>query len=146
MVDVETSTIINRPVATVFAFVQDENNIPKWDPDLLKATKTSDGPFGVGTTFRLEIKPFMGATEGSGRVVAYEPDRRIEMLFEMGKMKPHVFHLFEPAGEGGGATKFTRRIQMEAGGVLGFMLRFMGGMLRRKNVGYLKTLKGLIDR
>src|SRR5262245_62822038 len=96
MINVEVSTTILRPVEHVFAFVQDENNIPKWDPDLLKATKTSAGPTGKGTTFHLDIKPFMGETQGSGEVIGYEPNRRIELQFVMGKLKPHVFHLFEP--------------------------------------------------
>jgi Polyketide cyclase / dehydrase and lipid transport len=68
LIRVEVSTTIDRPVEQVFRFVEDEANIPKWDSDLLKATKTSDGPIGAGTTFHLDIKPFMGATEGDGRV------------------------------------------------------------------------------
>ena len=126
----------------MFSFIQDENNIPKWDPDLLKATKTSAGPTGKGTTFHLAIKPFMGETEGSGEVVAYEPDRRIELRFVMGKLKPHVFHLFEPAGTG---TKFTRRVVLEVSGFMRLMAPLMGPMLRKKNVGYLATLKKLIE-
>jgi uncharacterized protein YndB with AHSA1/START domain len=66
LIKVEVSTTIDRPVEEVFRFVEDETNIPKWDNDLLKATKTSDGPIGPGTTFHLDIKPFMGATEGDG--------------------------------------------------------------------------------
>jgi uncharacterized protein YndB with AHSA1/START domain len=122
--------------------VKDENNIPKWDPDLLKATKTSEGPVGKGTTYRLDIKPFMGETQGAGEVVAYEPDQRIELQFSMGKMKPHVFHLFEPAGNG---TKFTRRIEMQISGFMRLMEPLMGPMLRKKNAGYLATLKKLIE-
>ena len=142
MINVEASTTIDRPLRQVFEFVQDENNIPTWDPDLLRVTKTSDGPIGVGTTFRLDIKPFMGETQGSGQVVAYEAERRIELQFVMGKLEPHVTHSFEPAGNG---TKFTRHVVMELPGLMKLMTPLIGPMLRKKNVGYLATLKRLIE-
>ncbi len=142
MIDVEVTTTIERPVGQVFAFVQDENNIPKWDPDLLKVAKTSQGPIGKGSTFHLDIKPFMGETQGSGEVVAYEPDRRIELQFVMGKLKPHVFHLFEPAGSG---TRFTRRVVMQPSGFMRLMTPLMRSMMRKKNVQYLATLKRLLE-
>jgi uncharacterized protein YndB with AHSA1/START domain len=142
MIDVEATINIDRPVGEVFAYVQDENNIPKWDPDLLKATKTSSGLIGKGTTYHLDIKPFMGETKGSGEVVAYEPNRRIELQFVIGKLKPHVFHLFEPAGSG---TKFTRRVEMQPSGFMRLMSPLMRSMMKKKNVAYLSTLKRLVE-
>jgi hypothetical protein len=59
VVRVEVWTLIDRPVEEVFRFVEDEANIPKWDSDLLKATKTSDGPIGVnpcGSTSTRRVK------------------------------------------------------------------------------------------
>lgn len=142
MINVEVSTTIEKPVSEVFAFVRDEHNIPKWDPDLLTVTKTSDGPIGKGTTFNLEIKPFMGETEGHGEVLAYEQDQRIELQFVMGKLSPHVFHLFEPAA---GGTRFTRRVEMQPTGVMRLMSPLMGPMMRKRNVTYLATLKQLVE-
>ncbi len=56
MVDVEVSVMINAGVEEVFEYVRDPANIPKWDLDLLKATKTSEGPIGLGSTLQLDIK------------------------------------------------------------------------------------------
>jgi uncharacterized protein YndB with AHSA1/START domain len=90
VVHVEVSTVIDRPVADVFRYVEDEANIPKWDSDLIAARRTSDGPMGAGTTFHLDIKPFMGATEGDGRVLSYRPNELIELQFDFGRFKPRV--------------------------------------------------------
>jgi uncharacterized protein YndB with AHSA1/START domain len=142
MIQVEVSTTIDRPVDQVFRFVEDEANIPKWDSDLVKATKTSEGPIGAGTTFHLDIKPFMGATEGDGSVLSHVPNEKIELQFDFGKMKPHVHHLFK--GEGG-RTVFTRRVEVDPQGFLKVMRPMMKGMIRKRNVEYLATLKNLIE-
>lgn len=142
MFSVEVSVLIDRDLPEVFRFVQDEGNMPKWDADLFKATKTSPGKIGKGTTFHLDIKPFMGAKEGSGEVVAYEPNRRIELQFQMGRFSPHVYHLFE-ADNGG--TRFTRRVVMEAPGIMRLMEPMMRANIRKRNVGYLEALKQLLE-
>jgi uncharacterized protein YndB with AHSA1/START domain len=142
MIDVSVNTSINRPVEEVFRFVEDGDNMPRWDPDLIRATKTSEGPMAVGTTFHLDIKPFMGETEGTGSVIAYEPNKLIELQWDMGKLKPHVYHIFT---DDGARTTFTRRIHMDPSGVLRLMQPMMRRMIRKHNVQYLATLKRLIE-
>lgn len=143
VVNVEVSTTIDRPVDEVFQFVEDEANIPKWDDDLLTVTKTSDGPIGVGSTFHLDIKPFMGSSEGNGRVLNHRPNEVIELQFDFGKMKPHVFHMFEGQGS---STRFTRRVEIDPPGLMKLMQPMMKGMIRKRNVAYLQKLKQLLER
>jgi uncharacterized protein YndB with AHSA1/START domain len=144
MVSVEVSTEIDRSVHDVFLYVENEGNMPRWDADLITATKTSEGPTAVGTTIHLDIKPFMGATEGSGRVIGYEPDEKVELQFDMGRMKPHVWHLFEPSPSGTG-TRFTRRVEIDPAGLMKLMAPMMRSMIRKRNVQYLSKLKELLE-
>ena len=51
MIRFENSISIERPVAEVFAFLSDFENIPKWNYYVLEIKKISDGPAGVGTTY-----------------------------------------------------------------------------------------------
>jgi uncharacterized protein YndB with AHSA1/START domain len=143
MVNVEVTTEIDRPVHDVFDFVQNEANMPAWDSDLIKAERTSPGPMGLGSTFHLDIKPFMGATEGTGEVVGYEPDKKIELQFRMGRMDPHIWHMFEPTAHG---TKFSRRVQISPKGVLKLMTPMMGRMMTKRNQQYLSKLKLLLEQ
>ncbi|MCA1701771.1 MAG: SRPBCC family protein [Actinobacteria bacterium] len=135
---VEVSTRIDRPVDEVFRYVEDETNISKWDSDLVSATKSSDGPTDVGTTFHLDVKPFMGVTEGDGRVVAYRKDELIELLFDLKKMESHVSHIFKPEAD---STTFTRRVEVVPRGFLKVMQPMMKGMIRKRNSEFLAALK-----
>lgn len=42
---------IDRPVATVFDFVADERNEPKYNPEMVRSELVAGEPIGVGTRF-----------------------------------------------------------------------------------------------
>ena len=50
------STVIDRPIDVVFAFLAAGTNDPKFSPRVLEIRKTSDGPVGVGTVFESTVK------------------------------------------------------------------------------------------
>jgi uncharacterized protein YndB with AHSA1/START domain len=77
MITKEASIVINRPVGQVFAAMTDTKNQPQWDPGLLEARLTPDGPVSVGTKIT-EVRKFMGRTsENTGEVIEFEPNARI---------------------------------------------------------------------
>ena len=55
MVRIEGEIVIDRPVEEVFDFVADERNEPRFNPQMRRAEKISDGPIGRGTRFRAEM-------------------------------------------------------------------------------------------
>jgi uncharacterized protein YndB with AHSA1/START domain len=143
MIDVARSITINRPVAEVFAYVSDVSNEPAWHTDVIEARQTSAGPIGIGATFLIRVKPSMGVSEGVTEVIGFEPDRRQVMRGEMGSMRPTITDLFEPAD---GGTKFTRRIQIEASGLMRLMLPLMRPMTGRMHTGFLANLKRVLEQ
>jgi carbon monoxide dehydrogenase subunit G len=143
MIDVARSITINRPVAEVFAYVSDVSNEPAWHTDVLEARLTSAGPIGIGTTFKIRVKPSMGVSEGVTEVIGFEPNRWQVMRGEMGRMRPTITDLFEPAD---GGTKFTRRIQIEASGLMGLMLPLMRPMTEKIHTGFLANLKRVLEQ
>jgi len=70
---------IKRPVEAVYGFFLDlERSIIATDPTVESVVKTTEGPLGAGTTFRLR-QPVMGKVrEQTMRVTAVEPNRRID--------------------------------------------------------------------
>jgi uncharacterized protein YndB with AHSA1/START domain len=50
------STVIDRPIADVFAFLADGTNDPKFSPRVQEIRQTTDGPVGVGTVFESKVK------------------------------------------------------------------------------------------
>ncbi len=143
MIDVARSITINRPVAEVFAYVSDLSNEPAWHTDVLEARQTSEGPIGIGTTFLIRVKPSMGVSEGLEEVIGFELNRKQVLRGEMGSMRPTITDLFEPAD---GRTKFTRRIQIEASGLMKLMLPLVRPMIGKSNTGFLANLKQVLEQ
>ncbi len=50
------STLIDRPIDEVFAFLADGTNDPKFSPRVQSIRKTTDGPVGRGTVFESTVK------------------------------------------------------------------------------------------
>ena len=106
----ESSIIINQPVEKVFAFTTNFENNVRWQTDILKTEKTSQGPFGPGATYRC-VNKFLGQRiETHGLVTAYEPDRRYAYKITSGIVTGETLFTFEPV-EGG--TKFTTSGQVD---------------------------------
>jgi hypothetical protein len=56
MAHIEGEIILNRSAEEVFDFVADERNEPCYNPRMLSVKQITDGPIGVGTRFRTELK------------------------------------------------------------------------------------------
>lgn len=52
----EVTTVIDRPIDQVFAFLAQGTNDPKFSPRVLEIAQVGDGPPGVGTVFRSTVK------------------------------------------------------------------------------------------
>jgi uncharacterized protein YndB with AHSA1/START domain len=75
MARIEITLVINRPIEEVFAFVSNSENLRRWRSTSLEVKKTSEGPLGVGGTFRGRFT-FLGRQfDGNVVVTAHEPNR-----------------------------------------------------------------------
>ena len=59
MIKIEKSVLIKRPQQEVFDFVTDLSNDSKWQSSIESVERVSDGPIGVGSTWRYVTK-FLG--------------------------------------------------------------------------------------
>jgi hypothetical protein len=98
---------IKRPVEPVYGFFLDlERNIVRTDPTVESVVKTTEGPLGAGTTFRLR-QPVMGKMrEQTMQVTAVDPNRRIDMDAAFGPVRPSFSLIFERIASG---TRVTYR-------------------------------------
>jgi uncharacterized membrane protein len=109
----ETSFVINRPIDEVFAFTTNQENQPKWQSRLLEMKKTSDGPIGVGTTWRSVVKFLGQRIEGTTVITEYELNRTYAGRSTSGPFPVEARQSYEPV-EGG--TRVTFTIKAEPGG------------------------------
>ena len=73
----DQSVVIDRPLEEVFAFLADPENDAHWTPMVKETRKTSEGPWGVGSTYEQSGR-FLGRNyEMPWEVTEYEPNRKI---------------------------------------------------------------------
>jgi uncharacterized protein YndB with AHSA1/START domain len=110
MAKLETATVINRPVEEVFALLSNPENYPKWSSSTSDVKITSEGPIGVGTTYR-SVVTFLGRRlEGETEFTEYEPNRRIAQKSKSGPFPIENQSTLERV-EGGTRINFTTDAQ-----------------------------------
>jgi uncharacterized membrane protein len=143
MINVEISTIINRPIADVFTFASNFENNPRWETNFAEVKRTSGGPIGVGTTFDCILKVPGQRVESKFVITEFEPNRKIS--FEADKpaqAKPKGSILFESVG---GSTKVTSLPRPEMGGFFKLLEPMMAGYIKKQNTEHLANLKRLLE-
>src|SRR5262245_27248888 len=121
MITTHVTVQIDRPIEEVFDFVADPANFPQWAGALVKESRlTSDGPVGVGTTFR-QVNVLMGRRFVSEmRVVMYERPSRYEYVTTSGPIHFAGHYTFVPTEDGKG-TRFTSVDESEPSGLLRYI-------------------------
>jgi hypothetical protein len=71
------SAVVDRPIVTVFAFLADGTNDPKFSPRVQEIRKVSDGTVGVGTIYESTVKDAGMTTRRTFEITAFEAPTRI---------------------------------------------------------------------
>ncbi len=115
MARIEESVEIKRPADKVFAYTTDAKTWTKWQSTFPDAEQTSQGPVGVGTTFRGSIH-MMGLTmKWTAKAMEYEPNKRFGKNIICGSITNEQRNTYEPTKEG---TRFTIVYNMKVGGLM----------------------------
>ena len=141
MAKIETSIEVDRPPETVWNFVIDPANGPKYDPDIISAKQTSTGPLGVGATAEANRKK-----EGkvSFRVAEYDPCRK----FTLEVTSPRTM---EGSKEGivlediGGRTRITNVWDLRIRGFYRLMGPFVARSIRKTAGTQAGNIKRLLE-
>ena len=75
MIHLEFSSLIQRPVADVYAFVATPTNIPRWQSNIHEVKPSSSGPVMVGSTFQSAGEIIGRKIEGSMTVTEMDPEK-----------------------------------------------------------------------
>jgi uncharacterized membrane protein len=86
---------INRPVADVFSFISNFENMRKWNSFVSKVTKLSEGSIGLNTTFSQARKTY--TLEYKYKIIEFEPNRRVTIETLPDSKQVMRFTLFEQA-------------------------------------------------
>jgi uncharacterized membrane protein len=128
VISAEVTFVVNRPVEEVFAFLSDFENNLKWRASQVEVEKTSSGPIGVGTTYRLVNNVLGRRVELGATVVEYEPPWRFVSMDE-GPIPVRAQRLFESVG---GGTRVSLKIEADLSGFLKVAEPLLAPILKRR--------------
>ena len=115
MARIEERVDIKRPADKVFAYTTDAKTWTKWQSTFPEAEQTSQGPVGVGTTFKGSIH-MMGLTmKWTAKATEYEVNKKFAKNIACGSITNEQHNTYEPI-EGG--TRFAILYNMKVGGLM----------------------------
>jgi uncharacterized membrane protein len=122
----ELETVVNRSVRDVFAYTADFSHLPEYDRWVETVERTSEGPIGVGSTWKHRRVQGRRRFEAPIELVAYEPDRRLVMVSGSRGFDVRSTITFEAQGDE--ATKMAELLEMRLSG----FVRLFEPMIRRQ--------------
>jgi carbon monoxide dehydrogenase subunit G len=139
MINYESSTFIARPAEDVFAYVADVRNDQHWHKDVKSATVIKgDGQLAVGTVF--DVK---GMVSGTEEIITYEAPHKVVLKGgDMGKIVPTEIRTIQPVD---GGVRFTRHVDLNAGGFMGWMTKRILGWITKRNDRFVQNLKHVLE-
>jgi uncharacterized protein YndB with AHSA1/START domain len=114
MITNEVSIFINRPIEQVFAFISDSQNRSKWQANLVKSEKITDGSVRLGTQLREFRRMGRREVETQVEVTAFEFNRHFSTKTIT---KPLVTDNYSFESENGG-TRVQHQYTMTTSGIM----------------------------
>jgi len=142
MARIEESVEIKRPADKVFAYTTDAKSWPKWQSTFPGAEQTSQGPVGVGTTFKGTIR-MMGLTmKWTAKATECEPNRKFGKSITCGLITNEQHKTYDRI-EGG--TRFTIVYNMKVGGPMKLFSPMIVSSMRKALKKALGNLKSILE-
>jgi uncharacterized membrane protein len=138
MIEFENTIRVQQPVAEVFAFLSEFENIPKWNYYVLEVRKLSDGPTRIGTTYHQVRK----TDEQDYRVTELVQNHKVTVK-TLPQSKPELemrFTLYEE-----GASTLIRDEWKLDTGLPGVLERLRAGSVKSAVAENLTKLKALLE-
>jgi carbon monoxide dehydrogenase subunit G len=142
MVKVEGSTVIARSPEVVFDFVADERNEPKYNPQMVRAEKVTEGPIAEGTRWSATIMSRRRPLDMQMEITDYSRPSRLETVTSMSTAEIRGALTFRPEGEG---TRMAWSWELEPRGVLRLLGPLVARMGRRQEEVIWASLKSYLE-
>ena len=142
MVHIEGEIVIGRPVEEVFDFVADQRNEPRYNAQMRRSEKISEGPIGLGTQYRAEMVSGRQVMPMVVEVTGYERPRLLASTTRMSSMDIQYALTFEPVSQG---TRMRWVGDVGPKGWLRLMTPWVGWVGRRQELRIWTSLKHLLE-
>ena len=141
MIKVESSVVINKPLAEVFAFATNGDNATRWQGGV--EAVIAEGPQNVVGSKYTEVRKFMGQEmKSTMEVTAFEPSVKWAAKVIKGPVPFEVMVTYEAAGS---ATKMSTRVEGEPKGFFKIAEGMLAGQLEKSLQEDGERLKKLLE-
>ncbi len=138
----EIITVIDRPVAEVFAALLDFASTPDWMPGLTEVRQTSQGPFAVGSTL-VYAGAFLGRRyESSAVCTTLVENQRLASTTTSGPFQLEIASTLKPSGAG---TRLRNLYRGESKGFFKLAEPVMVRLARKQFEAAQENLKALLE-
>jgi uncharacterized membrane protein len=142
MAHAEGHVIINCPSTTVYAFLLDGMNNPRWRPTVVDIQRVAGTPEGVGASFIQGLKgPGGRRIDGDYEIIEAEPNTLIRFKVIAGPARPIGVYRLQ---DDGGATRVTFTLDYTPTGLARIMDPLIARTMRAE-VGMLSNLKPYLE-
>jgi uncharacterized protein YndB with AHSA1/START domain len=142
MINFEISTLVDRPIEDVFAFLSNPLNLPKWQAMIAKIEQIVPGAIGLGSKFNVQAAMLGRAMEGVMEITSYEPPTKFSFTNKAGPMEIAVTVTLKSVGTG---TKVTINPQGNPAGVFKLAEGPLTHQLKGQMEANLAKLKSILE-
>ncbi len=142
MAIIEESINIKCPSDRAFAYTTEIKSWPKWFSSLTAAEQTSQGQFGIGTTFNATNKAMGLKTKMTGKVTGYEPNQTWNKEYGTRNLTIKAQYRFDSVD---GATKLTLQFDIKLGGFMKLFSSMFASSVRKQMKAALNILKNVLE-
>jgi hypothetical protein len=141
VISFENRVDIRRRVGDVFAFLAEFENVPTWNYAISETTKTSEGPVGVGSTYR-QVRQVPRRSEEAFEVTTFQPPRELAIAGVLGSFASRLSYRLESIEEG---TRLVNRVELEPRGVLRLLGNAAASRIKEAVATNLVELKRILE-
>lgn len=142
MPQVSKTVHIARPPAEVFDYLANFENTAEWDPGVAEATKTSEGPVGLGSTFDL-VAMFRGRPiPVRYEITVYEPASRVVLVGTNKQFTGTDDIGIAPDGDG---TRVSWNADFQMEGFARLFQPFLGGVFEKLSAEAMEGLEQTLN-
>ncbi len=139
---VEVDIQIDRPTDEVFAYLSNFENNPRWQKGMDSCTITSDGEFGVGSTYDQVAHMANRQILSSFEVIEYQPGRRVKATTTKSSFPITFTRVVDPVD---GGSRVRAIIEGDATGFFRLLNPVMNVMVKRSINADYGRLKNLLE-
>ena len=139
------STVIDRPINEVFAFLAAGTNDPKFSPRVQEIRKTTDGPVGVGTVFESTVKDAGMTTTRSFELTAVEAPTKIRWTERSKNMVTVPDGGYDIEQVSDSQTRVTVHNQFEGHGFGKLVVGFAARAATKDAPAFAQRIKGAVE-